>query len=333
MDWNGIDWAALERLREGFLAAAAAPGDYWTSEAQLAAYDLTFAARIGWKWDFVLGELRRRGWSPPEGAVLDWGCGTGTAARRMVDHFGAGAVSQVILSDRSGRAMDFAARRLAAEWPAVKVVLDPAATGPAGTLLVSHVLSELAPGQLEALLERAGQCAAVIWVEPGSFDASRRLIAVRERLRERFAIKAPCTHQESCGLLVAGNARHWCHQFAASPGEIYQDANWSRFARTVGIDLRSCPLSFLVLDRRAEVAALPENALRLLGRPRMEKARALLFGCDRSGVRDRRFLKRRDGATFRLARHGELATLLLCRQEGEEIMELAPAAQGSRTPR
>jgi ribosomal protein RSM22 (predicted rRNA methylase) len=218
------------------------------------------------------------------------------------------------------------------------------------TLLVSHVLSELAPVQLDALLDRAAQCAVVIWVEPGSFDSSRRLIAVRERLRDRFRLLAPCTHQETCGLLVPENARHWCHQFAASPPEIYQDANWSRFARTVGVDLRSLPLSFLVLDRRAvsvnpsplgeggpsgpgeglrpetvrtTLAPLSETALRLLGRPRMEKARALLFGCDRSGVRDRRFLKRRDGAAFRQARHGDLPTLLLCRHDGDEIMELS----------
>jgi hypothetical protein len=98
MDWNAIDWPALERLRDGFLAAGAAPADYWTSTAQLAAYDLTFAARIGWKWDFVLGELARRGWSPPPGAVLDWGCGTGVAARRFVHHFGPAAVPQVTLS-------------------------------------------------------------------------------------------------------------------------------------------------------------------------------------------------------------------------------------------
>jgi len=363
MDWNAIDWSALERLRDGFLSGTAAPADYWTSPAQLAAYDLTFAARIGWKWDFVLGELARRGWSPPPGAVLDWGCGTGVAARRFVHHFGPAAVPRVTLSDRSRRALDFAAGRFAAECPGVKVTLDPAAassaanpspsgeggpsgpgeglrptdftlvhgSAPVGTLLVSHVLSELAPVQLDALLDLAAQCAAVIWVEPGSFDSSRSLItSVRERLRDRFTIKAPCTHQESCGLLVPENARHWCHQFAASPPEIYQDANWSRFARTVGVDLRSLPLSFLVLDRRTEAAPLPENALRLLGRPRMEKARALLFGCDRSGVRDRRFLKRRDGAAFRLARHGDLATLLLCRQDGDEIMELAPAVADSQ---
>jgi hypothetical protein len=326
MDWNSIDWPALERLRDGFLAARAAPADYWTSAAQLAAYDLTFAARIGWKWDFVLAELRRRGWSPPPGPVLDWGCGTAMAARRLVHHFGPAAVPLVTLADRSRRAMDFAAGRLAEEWPDVKVTLDPAAaSGPAATLLISHVLSELAPPQLDALLDRAAQCTAVLWVEPGSFDSSRRLItAVRERLRDRFAILSPCTHQESCGLLIPGSARHWCHQFAPSPPEIYQDANWSRFARTVGVDLRSLPLSFLVLDRRRDAAPLPDNALRLLGRPRMEKARALLFGCDRSGVRDRRFLKRRDPAAFRLARHGDLPTLLLCRQDGDEIMELKP---------
>ena len=56
--WDTLDWAALERLRAGFLAGDGAAGAYWQSAADVAAYDLTFAQRIAWKWEAVLAELR-----------------------------------------------------------------------------------------------------------------------------------------------------------------------------------------------------------------------------------------------------------------------------------
>ena len=84
------DFALLERLRARFLDAPSEGGDYWSSPDLLAAYDATFGERIGWKWDAVLAELRARGWAPPAGtAVLDWGCGSGVAGRRVLGAFGA----------------------------------------------------------------------------------------------------------------------------------------------------------------------------------------------------------------------------------------------------
>ena len=73
------DLSTLERLRQGFLAGTAGQQDYWRSARDLAAYDATFAQRIGWKWDFVLEDLMALGWKPPAGPVLDWGCGSGIA--------------------------------------------------------------------------------------------------------------------------------------------------------------------------------------------------------------------------------------------------------------
>src|ERR1041384_3502994 len=61
MNWEQIDWSALERLRNAFLEGSAGKQDYWRSASDLASYDETFAQRIGWKWDYVLNELTRRG--------------------------------------------------------------------------------------------------------------------------------------------------------------------------------------------------------------------------------------------------------------------------------
>jgi len=81
MDWERIDWKALERLRGAFLDDTAGVQDYWRSERDLESYDQTFGQRIRWKWDYVLKELKGRGWLPPRGEVVDWGCGSGVDSR------------------------------------------------------------------------------------------------------------------------------------------------------------------------------------------------------------------------------------------------------------
>src|SRR6185295_12631304 len=126
MDWSKIEWAALERLRTAFLAGTAGAGDYWQTETELASYDATFAQRIGWKWDYVLGELQRRGWSPPRGELLDWGCGSGIAGRAFLDVFSAEPVSSLRLWDRSALAMQFAAKRAGEKYPKLTVRCGPA---------------------------------------------------------------------------------------------------------------------------------------------------------------------------------------------------------------
>src|SRR5687767_7296610 len=107
--WDTLDWSALDRLRDQFLSGTPPAGSYWNSRSDVANYDFTFGQRIGWKWDAVLDELRRRGWSPPAGLVLDWGCGSGIAGRRVVEAFGSTHCSSLRLFDRSHLATDFAA--------------------------------------------------------------------------------------------------------------------------------------------------------------------------------------------------------------------------------
>src|SRR5213596_2022051 len=100
--WDTLDWAALDRLREIFLGGPPPGGSYWRSPVDLASYDLTYAQRIAWKWDAVLGELRARGWAPPFARpLLDWGCGSGVASRRVLDWFGPEHFRRLRLWDRS----------------------------------------------------------------------------------------------------------------------------------------------------------------------------------------------------------------------------------------
>ena len=321
MNWKTIDWKALERMRTGFLAGTAGAQDFWQTEGDLASYDATFAQRIGWKWDYVLAELSRRGWTPPGGDALDWGCGSGIAHRAFLDHFGAESVAQVHLWDRSSLALQFAARRAREKYS--KLSVNVGLIEKPSLVLISHVLTELEPAKVEELADFAAQATTVIWVEPGTYEASLTLIAIRERLRDRLRVVAPCTHQERCGILAPGNERHWCHHFAPSPQEIFMDGNWARFAVIAGVDLSSLPVSFLVLDRRPE-PALPIGATRVIGTPRVYKPCARILGCDSTGVRERTLNKRTHPDEFRQIKKDKCEPLQVWECDGDVITQAKP---------
>jgi hypothetical protein len=311
-----IHWQTLERLRTVFLEGAGGDRDYWLNEADLACYDATFAQRIGWKWDCVLAELQARGWRPPAGTLLDWGCGSGIAARAFLDWFGPESVVSATFWDRSSMAMSFAAHKAGTKYPALAV-----RTGRAehpGLVLLSHVLTELTPDGLAALTACVAGAMAVIWIEPGTWDASRRLIGVREGLRQLFHVVAPCTHGAVCGLLAPGNDRHWCHQFAPSPPAVFTDPFWGRFAQMTGVDLRSLPLSFLVLDRRPP-PPLPPGTVRILGRPRIYKTHAAVHACCREGVAPWEIRRRELPEVYARWRRGEWRSLQVRGQDGDAL--------------
>lgn len=318
MEVNPIDWDGLKRLRDAFLRGSAGQAEYWQSQEDLAQYDSTFAQRIGWKWDYVLDELRQRGWSPPEGEVLDWGCGSGVAGRAFLDHFGTKERTSLLLWDRSPLAMEYARSKAASRFPELKIMTCKEACGTSGTLLLSHVLNELDDARVESLLELAKTAEAILWIEPGTHSDSRRLLRARERLRTAFGIVAPCPHQGTCGMLAQGNEAHWCHHFATPPPEVFTDRGWRAFSDVIGVDLRSLPLSYFVLDKRP-VPELPSEQLRVVGRPRLYKGYALIFACRAGGVEECRLQKRTLPEAFRRLKKGEIHPLPDWQVEDGEI--------------
>ena len=281
MNWESLDWAALDRLRETFLTGPR--GDYWRCRSDLENYDFTYGQRIAWKWNAVLAELRRLHWSPPSDTVLDWGCGSGVAGRLVCDWFG---LRTLRVFDRSKLAMDYAVEAGNAErWR----------DEPPGVLVLSHVLNEIR--EIPSVIEHAD---AVLWVEPGTHTDSLALIAVREKLCERFNVVAPCTHQAPCGMLATENDRHWCHFFADPPAGVMADPNWVRFAQRAGIDLRSLPYSYLVLDRRP----VTNGGARIIGKPRLYRGHAKVLKCCSDGVREVTVQKRDDPVFFRRLKKG-----------------------------
>ncbi len=300
MNCETLDWAILDRLRAGFLGGATAIGPYWQSHADLAHYDATYAERIGWKWDAVLHELIRRHWRPRTRSILDWGCGSGVAGRRVLSFFGADKFDSLHVWDHSPLAREFAAERAHTEFATLAVAPFADTGQPVGLLVVSHVLNELPPEALAQLLGLVARAEAVLWVEPGNHAVSRQLITIRETLTSSFTIVAPCPHQGACGLLAAGNERHWCHFFAAPPPGVQNDSDWVRFGHRAGVDLRSQAYAYLVLEKKPASTPLPDNVSRIVGRAEHFKGFARILSCEAAGVSSLELQKRADTDLFNI---------------------------------
>jgi len=298
VNFSELDWDALDRHRERFLEGKPCDGPYWASADELASYDATYGERIGWKWDAVLEELDMRGWAPPGGTVLDWGCGSGVAGRRVIGRHGPGRFDSLVVWDHSPIAVDFALEAAARAFPGLAA--SAATRGylnghePIGLLVVSHVLNELGPAALAEIRALAGRARAVVWTEPGSRGTSRALGSIRDGWATSFRVVAPCTHAKPCPVLQPGNERHWCHHFAAPPPGVFADSYWVRFAQRAGIDLRSLPYSFVALDRAWNPSAA--GLSRVIGRPEAFKPYVRFLNCDAGGLAELTVARRSSAA-------------------------------------
>lgn len=326
MDWPDLDWAALDRLRDGFLRGTGA-GPYWQATEDLASYDFTYGERIGWKWDHALRELKLRRWQPAARTVFDWGCGSGIAARRVIAAYGAANFDSLTVWDHSPLACDFAADAAQRTFPGLRVVQATpgflAANEPIGLLVVSHVLNELPSDALAALRAMIARAEEVIWVEPGTHDVSRRLGALRDELRALFRVIAPCTHEQACPMFTPGRERDWCHFFAAPPAEIFADSNWVKFGQRAGIDLRSLPYCFVTLDRRRAMNT-PADAAHIIGRPEHFKPYARWLNCDATGLAELELPKRADPALFKELERTKGPLVYRWRRHGDKVEGGAP---------
>lgn len=304
----------LSSLRAHFLNAREGLADYWVSEELLALYDATFAERIGWKWNFVLEDLERRAYALPEGALVDWGCGTGIASLKVLQSSIASFIRDVWLYDRSTLSLDFASKKLARLFPHCRFVQGDTLDGK--TVLISHVLNELSNDDVVRLLHRLRRATCVVWIEPSQKEIASRLINVREALRDEFQIVAPCVHQAQCGMLTPENARHWCHHFAKPPEEAFTESKWAKFSSALSIDLRDLSLSYLILDKRPIPPPAP-HAKRLIGNVRLYKASASLLLCGEESLCEVELTKRDFPEVFKSLKKGKRPSLpAVTAQEG-----------------
>lgn len=278
MEWKDIDWQVLRDLRDRFLQQA--KGDYWKTRRELEHYDLAFGARIEAKWKAVAREIGSRMVEEGPLHLVDWGCGTGTASRVLIDQLG-DQVSKVSVWDRSALAKTFAVERIR------ELGVDAEALGSVDAIkgphwiVASHVWNELEGAHQKAFLKALSVSDGFIWVEPGTPALAGAIVEARAMLRNTFEILAPCPHQSACGMLAPENADHWCHHFAEPEQKFFRTAEWAQFSREMQIDLRSLPTSFLVASKRRSEAG--ESKARIIGRPRVSKITQLLV-CDAQGV-------------------------------------------------
>lgn len=329
MNWEELDWEILDRLRDNFLSGPTG-GSYWHTVTDLECYDFTYGERIGWKWDAVLRDLIRRQWSPPAGAtILDWGCGSGVAGRRVLGAFPETNFARLLVHDHSELALAYAEHHGRKAFPGLPV--ERAAyrllrgTEPVDLLVISHVLNELDDGARADLSDLCHRARCILWVEPGTHEISRLLGGWREKLHSTgLNLVAPCPHQAACGILIPGNERHWCHFFAAPPPGVYADPGWVKFGQRAGIDLRSLPYACLALDRRAAPAAATTGLSRIIGLPRHYKGYAKIFNCDATGVTELMLQKRDDPGLFKALKQNAGPTLHRWTHAGGRITRIDP---------
>jgi ribosomal protein RSM22 (predicted rRNA methylase) len=80
---------------------------------------------------------------------------------------------------------------------------------PADLALLSYVIAELQPAQVDNLLERLWeQVNMVVIIEPGTPDGYRRILKIRDWALNRGGhLIAPCPHREACPM----QKPDWCH--------------------------------------------------------------------------------------------------------------------------
>jgi ribosomal protein RSM22 (predicted rRNA methylase) len=124
--------------------------------------------------------------------------------------------------------------------------------------------------------------ALTIWVEPGTYDISRKLLECREFFKDHLHILAPCPQEGACPIAQEKNKQDWCHQFASPPAEVFQSSFWASFSKQLKIDLRSLPVSFLVLAQgSAHLARIPN---RMIGKAKKYKPYQSVMVCTQTGT-------------------------------------------------
>lgn len=324
MTWDDLDWSALDRLRARFLAGPGGSGPYWETADDLANYDFTYGERIGWKWDQVLRELKLRGWRGASRHVMDWGCGSGVAGRRVLAFLGTENIDSLTVWDHSPLACEYAATAAQGRFPGLHVAQATpgliAGDSPIGLLVVSHVLNELTPDALGTLQRLIARSDAVLWVEPGTREVSRQLGRIRDDLRAAFRLLAPCPHDGGCPVLAAGNERHWCHFFAPPPSEIFANSNWVKFGQRAGIDLRSLPYAFLAAKRPTPESSEVEPGLaRVIGRIEHFKPYARWLNCDADGLHELELPKRASPPLFKELERTKAPLVYRWQREGSKV--------------
>jgi ribosomal protein RSM22 (predicted rRNA methylase) len=227
--------------------------------------------------------LQRGPWEPR--SLLDVGAGPGVAAWAAVEAWP--SLTDLTLVEVE-REMVVAGRQLlpGASWVSADV---DAARGPADLVLCSYVLGELADpaGAAVRLWEQTTD--TIAFVEPGTPEGYRRVLAARAAVIERGGHTiAPCPHDLACPL----PDDDWCHFAVRLPR-----SRLHRRAKRVELGYEDEKFSYAALSREP---VSPARA-RIIRQPQVRSGHVNLVLSERDGIYERT-VSRKLGARYREAR-------------------------------
>ena len=226
---------------------------------------------------------QRPGWAPR--SLLDVGAGPGVAAWAAVEAWP--SLTELTLVEVEPE-MLAAGRELlpAATWVAGGLA---AARGPADLVVASYVLGEL-PDVATAALGLWRQTAdTVAFVEPGTPDGYRRVLAARAAVLDGGGHTiAPCPHDLPCPL----RPDDWCHFAVRLPR-----SRLHRRAKGVELGYEDEKFSYAVLGREP----VPHAPARVIRQPQVRSGHVNLVTCEPDGIYERT-VSRKQGALYKDAR-------------------------------
>jgi ribosomal protein RSM22 (predicted rRNA methylase) len=224
-------------------------------------------------------------------SVLDLGSGPGTATWALKQRWPRLQSATFLESEPEMLAH---AQALAGAYPELKVSLRPgdlqarlAEAAPHDLVILAYVLSELDEAAQKDLLSKAWAKAVqgLFLIEPGTPDASRRLLAARTQLvGEKGKIVAPCPQNGAC---PAENGDFWCHFSVRLERrglhKKVKDAD-------IGYEDEKYSWIYVCKDPQAQSAA----PYRMHAFPHRNNRHIELDVCDSKGKRSKIFLNRRE---------------------------------------
>lgn len=272
-------------------------------EADGLAYALTRSPATFGAVHNVLEKLVERAPHFVPATAIDLGAGAGAASWAIVEYWpNLRSISQL---DNNAPLLQLG-RKLAqnAPTPALQNALQVsgdlrrANDLPAADLaVISYMLAELPPAQMENVLANAWQHAgaALVVVEPGTPAGYQRILRARDLLLAREArILAPCPHEHACPL----TAPDWCH-FA-------QRIERSRDHRLLkGADLPYEDEKFCYLIAVRESLFSPAGRGRILARPEKDASLVRIKLCAMDGSLQQVRIVRREKDEYKRAKKKE----------------------------
>lgn len=277
---QGLDAGSL-RERAGTISghyrAGGASSGVVRSEADAYAYAVSRMPATYAALSMALYELQARAPSFAPEAMIDVGCGPGTALLAAAEIY---ALKNGVLVDHNPAFLALA-ERLARETVAVPVRTERAElrnwrpVAPADLVVCGYSLTELDDAGVLRLLQKLWENTrgALVIAEPGRPADYRRLMAWRQALIGAGAeILAPCVHRDACPLPVDD----WCH-FSVR----LERRKAHRAAKGAALGYEDEKVSYLIVARPGIGAPA---AARVLRRPVRSKIEVQLSLCGRDGL-------------------------------------------------